>query len=220
MLFRSVLSLAGAIFCAARSDCFLHLRPEDVQDVSPNQVRVVLRHLKGEVRHEVVDPVFDRIGPFPDDSEFADLSTPLGPVRLCPVAVFRALRDRALIAGEPYVAQCSSAKQLGRRFKHLFRRAQVNLRVPGRARSLYSMHSTRVAAVCYLLKAGLSETVISVLCNWSSDQVQRYGRRLALDPGCVGLWPFYNPGALAGAYASASPGGRAKAGKRKRGRGD
>ena len=160
-----MLSLAGAIFCAARSDCFLHLRPEDVQDVSPSKVRVVLRHLKGEVRREVVDPVFDRIGPFPEDSEFADLSTPLGPVRLCPVAVCRALRDHALAAGEPYVAQCSSAKQLGRRLKHLFGRAQVNLRVPGRDRALYSMHSTQVAAVCYLLKAGLSLAAISVLCN-------------------------------------------------------
>ena len=82
------------------------------------------------------------------------------------------------------------------------------------------MHSTRVAAVCYLLKAGLSETVISVLCNWSSDQVLSYGRRLALDPGSVGLWPFYNPESLAGAYAGKGSGGGTKGGKRKRARGD
>ena len=217
--FTLVLSLAGAIFCAARSDCFLHLRPEDIQDVAPDKVRVVLRHLKGEVRREVVDPVFDRLAPQPGGSEFADLATPLGPVRLCPVAVFRALRDRALAAGERYVAQCKTAKKLSRRFKHLFGRAQIELAVPGRDRALYSMHSTRVAAVCYLLKAGLSETVVSVLCNWSSDQVRCYGRRLALDPSSVGLWPFYNPASLAGAYAGAGSGVAASSGKRKRGRG-
>ena len=63
------------------------------------------------------------------------------------------------------------------------------------------MHSTHVASVSYPLKAGRTETVISVLCNWSSDQVRRYGRRLALDPGVVGYWPFYNPDSIARAYA-------------------
>ena len=61
--FTLILTLLGAIFCAARSDYFRRLRPEDIQDVSADRVQVVLRHLKGEVRLEVLDPVFNRLRP-------------------------------------------------------------------------------------------------------------------------------------------------------------
>ena len=91
--------------------------------------------------------------------------------------------------------------------------------MPGRSRALYTMHSTRIVSICYLLKAGLSETINSVLANWSSDQVLRYGRRLTLDPTSVGLWPFYNPEALAGAYSGSGSEGKAKGRGRKRPRG-
>ena len=91
--------------------------------------------------------------------------------------------------------------------------------MPGRKRALYTMHSTRVAAVSYLLKAGLANTIISVLCNWSSDQVRRYGWHLALDPGVAGQWPFYNPNSIAGAYAGGGSGSEARGRKRKRPRG-
>ena len=47
------------------------------------------------------------------------------------------------------------------------------------------MHSTRVAALCYLLQAGLSESIIKILVNCSSDQICRYVERLALDPELV-----------------------------------
>ena len=59
----------------------------------------------------MVNPVFDRLAPAPSGSEFADLSTALGPVRLCAVAVCRALRDHALADSEPYVAQWKTAKK-------------------------------------------------------------------------------------------------------------
>ena len=62
------------------------------------------------------------------------------------------------------------------------------------------MHSTRVAAVCYL-RAGLTETVVKALADWTSDQVRRYGRRLILDPELVEPWPFYNP--ESGSYGDA-----------------
>ena len=87
-----------------------------------------------------------------------------------------------------------------RRLNHLMTRAGVPTRLPDRRRNLYSMHSTRVAAVCYLLKAGLSPMVISVLCNWSSDQIRRYGARLALDPHLVEAWAFYNPVSMEHSY--------------------
>ena len=129
------------------------------------------------------------------------------------------LRARALCAGKPHVAQCNSSTQLGRRISELFRRASEDRMVPGRKRAWYTMHSTRVAAVSYLLKAGLSEKIILVLCNWSSDQVLHYGRRLALDPGVVGLWPFYNPESIAEVYAGGGPGRGAAGRKRKRSKG-
>ena len=62
------------------------------------------------------------------------------------------------------------------------------------------MHSTRVAAVCYLLQVGLSELIIKILTNWSSDQIRRYIERLELDPELVRPWVYYNPNAIAGSY--------------------
>ena len=83
----------------------------------------------------------------------------------------------------------------------LLTKAKVEQHAPGRDRKLFSMHSTRVAAVCYLLRAGLTETVVKALADWTSDQIARYGRRLILDPELVEPWPFYNP--ESGAYVDA-----------------
>ena len=143
----------------------------------------------------------------------------MGPIHLCPVEVFQLLRGRTISAGKPHVVQCDSSANLGRRTAELFRRASEERVVAGRRRALYTMHSTRVTAVSYLLKAGLSEKIILVLCNWSSDQVLHYGRRLALDPGVVGLWPFYNPESIAEVYAGGGPGRGAAGRKRKRSKG-
>ena len=76
------------------------------------------------------------------------------------------------------------------------------------------MHSTRVAAVCYLLRAGLTETVVKAWADWTSDQVRRYGRRLVLDPELVEPWPFYNPesGFYINAPTYAPPAKRRKSG--------
>ena len=64
------------------------------------------------------------------------------------------------------------------------------------------MHSTRIAAVCYLLRAGLTDTVVKALADWTSDQVRRYGHRLILDPELVEPWAFYNP--ESGSYVDAT----------------
>ena len=112
---------------------------------------------------------------------------------LCPVFVFRLLRQKAMDARHKYVAQCGGYTTLLRRMTLLFERADVPMRQAGRARNLYSIHSTRVAAVCYLLRAGLSKQVIKTLADWSSDQIRRYARRVMFDPELVEPWAFYNP---------------------------
>ena len=51
-----VRTLVGAIFSVAQADSFISLSPESVIDVGPKperkRVRVVLSHMKGEVRRE------------------------------------------------------------------------------------------------------------------------------------------------------------------------
>ena len=71
--------------------------------------------------------------------------------------------------------------------------------------NLFTAHSTRVAGVCYLLRAGLPETVISVLDNWTSNQIQRYANRLALGPGLMSPSLFFNPLPLAMYAGSSAP---------------
>ena len=89
------------------------------------------------------------------------------------------LRSHAELADAPFVAQCDSDQQLTCCLSRLCDRARVPQRDPGRNRRLFTVHSTRVAAVCYLLKAGLLETVTSVLANWTSNQMKRYANRSA-----------------------------------------
>ena len=124
---------------------------------------------------------------------------------MCPVAAFRLLRARAIGAGAGRVAQCGSADVFRRRLDHHCERAGVPQQDPGRNRKLFAAHSTRVAGVCYLLRAGVPEWVVSILANWSSNQVQRYANRLALDPGLVLPWAFFNPSANAMHVGSAGP---------------
>ena len=193
-----LLTLVGAIFTCSRADSFVHLSAQDIQDISPSRVRVLLLGLKGEVRQEIVDPVFDALE-VQTSGPWMDIDTSRGPVPLCPVRLFRSLRERAVTAGAVTVAQ-ATYNSLLRRLNHLMTRAGVPTRVPDRRRNLYSMHSTRVAAVCYLLKAGLNPTIFSVLCNWSSDQIRRYGARLVLDLHLVEAWAFYNPVSMSHSY--------------------
>ena len=188
--FDTVLGLVCAIFTLARIDCFLTLSPDDIRDVDGGKIQVVLSGLKGERRLQVLDPVFDRLPQCA--GEFAPLWTPQGVVPLCPVAAFRLLRARAVGTGAGRAAQCGSADAFRRRLDHLCERAGVPQRDPGRNRKLFTAHSTRVAGVCYLLRAGVPEWVVSVLANWSSDQVKRYANRLALHPGLVSPWGFFS----------------------------
>ena len=120
-----------------------------------------MRHLKGERRQHFLDPGSDPI------------VTPRGPIVLCPISIFRLLRSKAVSAGATKVAQCNN-KQLLFRLDHLCDRVQVQQEEPGHNRWLYSTHSTQVGAVCCLLQAGFSETIINTLANWSLGQMRRY----------------------------------------------
>ena len=66
--------------------------------------------------------------------------------------------------GHATLAGCKR-KALMRRMEHLLEASRVTIRLEGRRRQLSTAYSTCVAAVCYLLKAGLSETVVSVLAH-------------------------------------------------------
>ena len=107
--------------------------------------------------------------------------------------MFRLLRQKAVDARQRYVAQCGGYTTLLRRMALLFERADVPMHQTGRARNLYSIHSTRVGSVCYLLRAGLSEQVIKALADWSSDQIRRYAHKVMFNPELVEPWAFYNP---------------------------
>ena len=198
-----LLFLVAAIFCVGRADCFLHLRPEDIEDLGPDRVKVSLRNLKGQKRKRTLAPVFRRLPGQQPTSHFAPLQTSRGEIVLCPVFVFRLLHAKATVVRAEFVAQCKNAtyKTMWRLLDVLLTKAKVEQHAPGRDRKLFSMHSTRVAAVCYLLRAGLTETVVKALADWTSDQIARYGSRLILDPELVEPWPFYNP--ESGAYVDA-----------------
>ena len=64
--------------------------------------------------------------------------------------------------------------------------------------ALYPMHSTRVAAVSYLLKAGPIEPVIPVLALRPLRAPAGPGSKV------LGLWPFLNPGPVSGAHSGGS----------------
>jgi hypothetical protein len=213
--FNLVLSLVCAIFSVARADSFIRLKPAQVKDVAPGRVQVTLGHMKGERRREELTPVFESLPVAFLRANFPPLFTPLGEIPLDPVRAFRALRERAVKANSANLAICPTARKMLRRLADLLKAAGIQNASPGRRRAFYTLHSTRVAAVCYLLKAGLAETAISTLANWTSDQIQRYGRRMMLDPELVDAFPFYNPVGMAGLYpdwttSQASPGKRRK----------
>ena len=139
----------------------------------------------------MLDPVFERLPACSD--EFRPIWTSLGVIPLCQVEAFRLLRSRAVGVGASRVPQCEADQTLIHRLLHLCKVAGVSQRDPGRSRNLFTAHPTRVARGCCLLRAGVPEWVVSILANWSSNQVQRYANRLALDRGIVSPWAFFNP---------------------------
>ena len=50
------------------------------------------------------------------------------------------------------------------------------------------------------MKAGLSESVITMLARWESPTILRYARKVALTPSIADSWAFYNPVGMANCY--------------------
>ena len=141
-----ILSSAAALFPVALTDCLLHLWPQDGQDQSPGRVCVVLQHLKGERRTQVLDPACRRLPAAPPGSDFKPIATPRPLIVLCPLAVFR-----LLAAGGLRLAQCGCKPQILRPLDHLCNNCTRLVQGhPDRGRYLYSMHPTQVAGMCHL----------------------------------------------------------------------
>ena len=147
--FVMLLSLVAAILCVHRADCFLHLRPDDIVHLGADDVKVNLRNLKGQKRKCSLAPVFRRLPAQEPSSHFAPLQTAHGEVVMCHVFVFRLVRSKARVVHAEFIAQCEHAtyKTIWGRINILFSKANIAQHEPGRDRRLYSMHSTRVAAV-------------------------------------------------------------------------
>lgn len=198
--FETWLSCACAFFCLARIDSFLSLTVDDVK-FADGKLRVRLSNLKGEVRKTILEPEFERIStevPF-DFPNFDKSSVPC-----CPVGCFRVLQARAMDAGRSSLSFCVNKQyqKFLRCFNVLIRKTDLAGADVNRRRAEFSPHSTRIGAVCTLLRAGLAEKVISALANWTSEQISRYSREVMLHPDCVTAFRFYNPRNLAGSYGS------------------
>ena len=177
-----ILTLLGYIYCLARSTCFSEIQKDDIVDTGKDGVKVILKNLKGSNRDKSVDPHYERI------PSLGYWSNPvLGKLELCPVEVFRKIRSRA--KGR----SVCNVTNFQRTLNHLLDRAKIQNKVPGRDRHLYTHRSTRVTGTCYLLRCCLLPLIISSIANWSSDMVNKYGRKILLNPQMVEPIAFYNP---------------------------
>eukprot|EP00392_Amoebophrya_sp_AT5.2_P003250 g3255.t1 len=190
-----LLSLTCALFTLSRVDAFLGLTGGHVV-FTADSVKVELHKLKGETRETKHAVSFEAV------QGHEVLVTQHGPVPLCPVAAFRAYCDRAKGGAQSAIARCTNYQSFSRAFNRLAIAAGIEVECEGRRRAMFTAHSTRVGGVCTLLACGLAESCITVVCNWHSDQVKRYARRVLLDPQLVEPFAFYNPRALKGAYSS------------------
>ncbi|CAD7970839.1 unnamed protein product [Amoebophrya sp. A25] len=197
--FDIVLALLCSLFLLTRVDSFLSIRYQDVL-CDEDSASVEVSNLKGSKRQKSLTIFFERVAP--EDFQIPALRSNKGIVRACPVAAFTLLKARAAERGcavDAAVCALTYSKFM-RGLDVLLAKAGVENAAEGKKRKLYSSHSTRVGGVCVLLRAGLCDTIISTLANWSSDMVKRYSSRVVLQPTIVEAFPFYNPRALAQQY--------------------
>ena len=192
--FDVLLTILGAFFSRSRIDSFLSL---SVADVVPEVAgtKVAFSKLKGTVRKREEWVEFQRL------EDHAPFKTRLGDVPCCPAAVFGLLRDRACARGDARLCKVHKYNKFLESMKSLFQQAGIENEVEGRSRHLYTAHSTRVGGVCTLLRAGLAEKVISTLAGWKSNMIERYSRRVVLEPSIVEPFAFFNPVTLKGSYS-------------------
>lgn len=85
-----VLSLLGAVYVLARSDCFMRITRADVTFNGAKSVTVRLSHLKGSKRARSVSPTLEAV-----PSLGVLTNSIFGALPLCPVQVFKRLCARA-----------------------------------------------------------------------------------------------------------------------------
>ena len=127
-----------------------------------------------------------------ENSKYGDLA-------LCPVVLFKLALSRAKKKDRESLSPLKYKKYLDS-LHVLVGKAGLPNKIEGRNRHCYTAHSSRIGGVCMLLGAGLSETIISNICDWTGDSIRRYSEMVSLEPSRVQPYAFYNPVALKKAY--------------------
>ena len=175
-----------------RIDSFMGLDERDISFASgQKRVKLEFRNLKGEKKNKTHTVEFERL----TQGVVKVNNTRYGKRNLCPVELMSTIVKRKRDAGMDSLFSMKYATYL-RSLNKLCDAAGIENHSPARRRALHTAHSSRVGGVCMLLRAGLSENVVSNLCNWDSDIIKRYSKRLALEPSFVEPYKFYNPKAL------------------------
>jgi hypothetical protein len=203
-------AVLAAFFMLVRVDSLTKLRSSDILPLPNGGTQVRVGNLKGEIKISDHKFEFEQLQDPPAPFQISFLSPDNRPVRrsipCCPASLLRLLRTEAVESGRASLVAFPTAQKLQRSFDVLVSRSGIENVEEGRARKLYTMHSTRVGGVCSLLKAGLEPRVVSAIAAWASDQVRRYGDMVMRLPGCATAFPFYNPVALAGSYRAGNDG--------------
>jgi hypothetical protein len=200
------LATLGAWFLCARPDSFLSIDTKRVI-LSNNKVQIKITKAKGKhsFKHE---PELEKL-PQGEVLKLENYDGSVKSIKLCPVAVFKTLKDRAVgdtisnfgsgTAG--YAKWETAVRRLMKKCGHDDLALKAD---PERARFGYTLYMSRVGGVCTLLKAGLDPVIITTLAAWESDVISRYGAKVALQPDCVDGMRFFNPVSHANRYNSGS----------------
>jgi hypothetical protein len=192
------LILAESTLSCQRIDSFMGLDETDVSFTSgQKRVKLEFRHLKGEKKNKTHTVEFERL----TQGVVKVNNTKYGKRNLCPVELMSTIVELKRDSGRDTLFSMKYATYL-RSLSKLCDAAGIANHCEGRRRALYTAHSSRVGGVCMLLRAGLSENVVSNICNWDSDIIKRYSKRLALEPSFVEPYKFYNPISLSHLYNS------------------
>lgn len=194
--FETWLIFAESTMVLQRIDSFMGIEEEDVKfSDGQRRAKMDFHKLKGEKRSKTHTVEFERITTGAVQVE----NLKYGKRNLCPVELMSTIIKRKHDAGRDTLFSMKYGTYL-RSLSKLCEAAGIENHSPGRRRALFTAHSSRVGGVCMLLRAGLAENVISNICNWDSDIIKRYSKRLALEPSFVEPYKFYNPKALAHLY--------------------
>jgi hypothetical protein len=209
-----LLNFLGAWFLCARAQSFLSIKTDSVafRKTQAGRALVTLKITvaKGKGSFEHKPELEATKGAIKTPRiELPNLESGATFLDLCPVAVFRELKERSTSdtlsnfgAGDAGYRKWYTATRT------FFLKSGYDLKAeidnPERKRFGYTLHSTRVGGVCTLLRAGLSPAIITTLAMWESEMIDHYARVVHLRPSCVEPMRFYNPEQLSECYKAAS----------------